>query len=49
MRSNLRLWDKEIDYKLFKWGEDLYDVYSIELGGFSFSITEDMRDYKKWR
>lgn len=42
MRSDLRLWDKDIDYKFFKKGEDLYDVYSIELGGFSFSITEDM-------
>ena len=48
MRSDLRLWDKDIDYKFFKKGEDLYDVYSIELGGFSFSITEDMWDYKKW-
>jgi len=46
--SDLRAWDKDIDYKVFKKGEDLYDVYSIELGGFSFCIAEDMRDYKKW-
>lgn len=49
MNSQLQKWDKEIDYKVFSKGEGLYDIYTIELVGFSITLTEDMSDYKQWR
>lgn len=37
--SKLLKWDWDIDYKVFSWGEDLYDVYDISLTNFCVSLT----------
>lgn len=47
--SKLLKWDKDIDYKVFTRGDDLYDTYDVSLNNFSLSLTQDMSEYKNWR
>lgn len=47
--SELRPYNKEIDYKLVNRGEELYDKYDLKLNGFQLSMIEELVDYKHWR
>jgi len=46
--SELRPYNKEIDYKLLNRGEELYDKYDLKLNGFQLSMIEELVDYKRW-
>lgn len=47
MSSNLKKYDKEIDYKFCTRGEDVYDQYQITLQGFGLIMLEDLTDYRR--